>query len=81
LELFWKQDAAYREQVLPRAVTARVSIEAGVTFGWERFVGDRGVAIGVDRYGASAPDKKLYQEFGLTAANVVATAKRVLASP
>jgi transketolase len=80
LELFWRQDAAYREQVLPKAITARVSIEAGVTFGWERFVGDRGVAIGVDKYGASAPDKKLYQEYGLTAANVVATAKRVLAN-
>ena len=56
-ELFALQDLAYREQVLPPAVTARVSIEAGVTAGWERWVGDRGRAIGVDRFGASAPGR------------------------
>ncbi len=54
-EAFRAQPQAYRDQVLPPAVTARVSIEAGTTFGWREWVGDRGVCIGVDRYGASAP--------------------------
>ncbi|MFZ5441528.1 MAG: transketolase [Myxococcota bacterium] len=80
MELFAQQDAAYREAVLPRAVRARVSVEAGVTFGWERWIGEAGVAIGVDRFGASAPDKVLFEQYGLTVANVVAAAKRSLAS-
>ncbi len=78
MELFRAQDAAYREAVLPKAVTARVSVEAGVTFGWERWIGDRGVAVGVDRFGASAPDKVLFEQYGLTVANVVAAAKQSL---
>jgi transketolase len=78
MERFRAQDQSYREQVLPAAVTARVSIEAGVTLGWERFVGDRGTAIGVDTYGASAPDKILYEQYGLTAAKVVEAAKALV---
>lgn len=78
MELFRAQDAAWRESVLPKAVTARVSVEAGVTFGWEQWIGDRGVAVGVDRFGASAPDKVLFEQYGLTVANVVAAAKRSL---
>jgi transketolase len=78
MERFRAQPVAYQEQVLPVAVTVRVSIEAGVTMGWERFVGDRGVSIGVDRYGASAPDKTLYEAYGLTAAKVVEAAKSLL---
>jgi transketolase len=64
-ELFDRQDAAYRDDVLPPSITARISIEAGITFGWERW----GVthAIGVDRYGASAPYERIYAELGLTA--------------
>ena len=54
-ELFAEQDAAYRESVLPRARWQRVSVEAGVTFGWREYIGDRGIAIGIDRFGASAP--------------------------
>jgi transketolase len=71
VERFLKQDAAYREAVLPAALTARVSVEAGVTWGWRGLVGDRGVAMGVDDFGASAPAPKLFQHFGLTAAAIV----------
>ncbi len=70
MELFWSQPADYREQVLPKAITARVSLEAGVTHGWERFVGDRGIALGVDKFGASAPDKILFEKYGLSAAKI-----------
>ncbi len=77
-EAFLEQDAAYREAVLPKAVTARVSLEAGSTFGWARFVGERGVAIGVDRFGASAPAEKIYEGYGITAAAVVAAVKRIV---
>ncbi len=65
LEIFAEQDASYRDAVLPRGVR-RVSIEAGVTTPWRAFVGDDGLAIGVDRYGASAPDKVIAQKLGLT---------------
>lgn len=78
-ELFEAQDAAYRDAVLPPAVTARVSIEAGVTLGWQKWIGARGEAVGIDHFGASAPYQRLYEEFGLTSAAVVAAAKRVLA--
>lgn len=74
-ELFDQQSDEYKESVFPAAVTARVSIEAGSTYGWERYVGSKGKAIGVDTFGASAPGGKLYEEFGLTPAAVVAAAK------
>ena len=77
-ELFEQQDEAYRESVLPSAITARVSIEAGRTLGWERYVGSRGMSIGVDTFGASAPYERLYQEYGLTSAAVVAAARKVM---
>jgi transketolase len=80
MELFRAQDAAYRDMVLPPAVKARVSVEAGVTFGWHEWVGDRGIAVGVDTFGASAPDKVLYEKFGLTVGHVVAAAKKSLAT-
>ena len=76
-ELFEEQNAAYRDEVLPPAVRARVSIEAGVTFGWERWVGEHGASIGVDRYGASAPAPRIFEELGLTA-DAVADAVRSL---
>lgn len=66
-ELFDAQDEEYQDFVLPLEVTARVSIEAGVTLGWQKYVGLDGVAIGVDTFGASAPYKKIYEEYGLTA--------------
>jgi transketolase len=69
-ENFAGQSADYRESVLPAAVKARVSVEAGVTFGWQRWVGDAGVAIGIDHYGASAPGEINMEKFGFTADNV-----------
>jgi transketolase len=80
-ELFAAQSPEYRESVLPAAVTARVSIEAATTFGWHRWVGDRGVALGIDHFGASAPAERLYQEFGLTAAAVRSAVLGLLGRP
>ncbi|KAH7692520.1 Transketolase bacterial-like protein [Dioscorea alata] len=74
-ELFEEQSADYKESVFPSAVTARVSIEAGSTLGWEKYNGSKGKAIGIDRFGASAPAGRIYKEFGLTVENVIATAK------
>ena len=75
--LFAHQDAAYREQVLPKSVAARVSIEAGSTFGWERWIGSEGSAVGLDRFGASAPAEVLYERLGVTTDRVVAEASRL----
>lgn len=77
-ELFAAQPEAYRRRVLPASVRARVAIEAGITLGWERWVGQRGAVIGVDHYGASAPYQTLYKEFGLTAQAVVDKAHKLL---
>ena len=76
-EAFAAQDTSYRDSVLPPAIRARVSIEAGVTLGWERYIGDAGEAIGVDTFGASAPAETIYQKYGLTVAKVVEAATRV----
>lgn len=73
-ELFERQDASYKESVLPKSVTNRVSIEAGSTFGWERYVGSEGTAIGVDSFGESAPYQELFEHFGLTADAIVEAA-------
>jgi transketolase len=78
-ELFEAQSAEYRQAVLPPAVHARVSVEAGSPFGWERYVGPRGAIIGVDRFGASAPGPEVMARYGFTVEHVVATAKAVLA--
>ncbi|MBL1211196.1 transketolase [Geminocystis sp. GBBB08] len=78
VELFDKQNAEYKESVLPKAIKKRVSVEAGVTYGWERFVGDEGVSIGINTYGASAPGDIVMEKFGFTVDNVVATAKAIL---
>ena len=71
-ELFAAQDAAYRDSVLPPAMRARASVEAGVTFGWREWIGDRGVAVGIDRYGASAPGELVLDKLGINPAAVVA---------
>ena len=78
VEWFEEQDSAYREQVLPHRIKARVSVEAGVTFGWRTYVGDSGASIGVDHFGSSADYQRLYEEFGLTAERVAATARTIL---
>lgn len=79
VEWFKKQDAAYRESVLPAAVKARVSVEAGLALSWREFVGDAGRSISLEHYGASADYKRLFQEFGITAEAVAAAAKDSLA--
>lgn len=78
-DLFEKQDAAYKESVLPSAVTARVSVEMASTFGWERYVGIKGRKIGMTRFGASAPLKDLLKFFGFTADRVVEEARKAMA--
>jgi transketolase len=74
-ELFAAQDEAYRESVLPRRLARRLAIEAASPFGWERWVGDRGAVLGVDRFGASAPYKDLAKAYGFTVDNVVERAR------
>jgi len=76
--LFEEQSRAYRDAVLPPAVTARVAVEAGASFGWDRFVGRDGAIVGVDRFGASAPGETVLREYGFTAAHVADTARSVL---
>jgi len=76
LEWFEEQSTEYRESVLPSSVKARVSIEAGLTMGWRKYVGDQGASIGIDHYGASADYATLYREFGITTEAVVAAAKK-----
>lgn len=77
-ELFEEQDQAYRDEVLPPAVKARVAVEAGVTFGWERFTGDAGRIVGIDRFGASAPGPLLMEKMGFTVDNVLAKCRETL---
>jgi len=79
-DLFEKQDAAYRESVLPKGVKARLAVEAGAGLGWERYVGSDGAVISMERFGASAPAKVLFEKFGFTVENVVAKAHEVLKS-
>jgi transketolase len=77
-EAFASQPQSYRDEVLPPEVKARVSIEAGVTFGWERWLGAAGVAIGVDRFGASAPGDEIMARLGLTAENVARAVRELV---
>ncbi len=77
-ELFDKQEATYKDSVLPPSVTARVSVEMGATFGWQRYTGTKGRNIGMHRFGASAPIKDLLKYFGFTVDHVVAEAHAVL---
>jgi transketolase len=77
-ELFERQDAAYKESVLPASVPARVSVEMASRFGWERYVGPKGKMVGMHSFGASAPLKDLLKKFGFTVENVVAAAKEAM---
>ena len=74
-EMFDEQTEAYRNEVLPPSVTARVSVEAGSSFGWQKYIGMTGKHIGIDGFGASAPADQLYKKFGITKEAVVAAAK------
>ena len=78
LEWFEAQSEEYRASVLPPEVKARVSIEAGLSTGWRQYVGDAGIAIGIDHFGASADYQTLYSQFGITTAAVVSAAQKVL---
>jgi transketolase len=77
-ELFLAEGKGYIDEVLPPSIKPRIAVEAGVTFGWERWVGNQGIILGVDRFGASAPAARIYKEYGLTVENVVDHAKRLL---
>jgi transketolase len=74
-ELFEEQDEAYRESVLPKNITTRLAVEAGATLGWERYATS---VLGLDHYGASAPYKVIFENFGFTVENVVARAKELM---
>ncbi|MCS7039056.1 MAG: transketolase, partial [Caldilineales bacterium] len=77
-ELFAEQDAAYQAAVLPPEVTARVAVEAGVSQGWHRWVGSGGRVLALDRYGASAPAKTVFEKLGFTVENVMKLVGEVL---
>jgi transketolase len=76
-EIFRQQDQGYQDQVLPREITSRLAVEAGVSLGWKEWVGDQGIIISVDRYGASAPAGRIFEEYGLTVDNVVEQAAKL----
>jgi transketolase len=76
-ELFARQDQAYRDSVLPKGVK-RIAIEAAHPMSWYRWVGDDGVIIGIDRFGASAPAATIYEHLGITAARMVEIAKKLV---
>jgi transketolase len=78
-ELFEKQDAAYKASVLPAECACRLSVEAGATYGWEKYTGAQGRMIGINHFGASAPAGTLAKEFGITAENIYKTAREMLA--
>ncbi|MGC6387648.1 transketolase-like TK C-terminal-containing protein, partial [Ewingella sp. S1.OA.A_B6] len=78
-DAFDKQDAAYRESVLPKAVSARVAVEAGIADYWYKYVGLNGAVVGMTSFGESAPAEELFKEFGFTVENVVAKAQSLLA--
>ena len=80
-DVFDAQDDAYRESVLPRAVMARVAVEAGVSATWLHYVGGRGRIVGIDSFGESAPAEVVFEHFGFTVDNVVANVEQVLAMP
>jgi transketolase len=77
-ELFDDQTPEYREQVLPASVTARVAVEAGIRQGWDAYIGSSGAFVGMSHFGASAPERTIYEKMGITTANVVAAAKKQL---
>jgi len=77
-KLFRDQPQEYRDEVLPPTVRARVAVEAGATFGWREWVGDEGDVVGVDRFGASAPWREVYEHYGLTARNVASRVRALL---
>ena len=79
-EIFERQSKEYRDSVLPPSVEARVSVEAGIPAGWERYVGFRGRSVGIERFGASTPGEELLKELGINPENVANEALELLGS-
>ncbi len=77
-EFFDEQSAKYKESVLPKKVTARLAIEAGVSLGWHKYVGDAGDTLTVDKFGASAPAEDVFRDYGFTVENVIKKAKKLI---
>ena len=77
-ELFDRQPKEYRNSVIPPNIKARISVEAGVKQGWEKYTGDYGEAVSIEKFGASAPLNVLMEKYGFTPENIVETAKRML---
>ena len=77
-ELFERTSQSYKDAVLPLKVTARVAVEAGISMGWERYVGSRGAVVGIDRFGASAPGETVMDKYGMKAAAIVSKTKELL---
>jgi transketolase len=77
-ELFELQSAVYQNEVLPPSIKVRIAVEAGVTQGWERWVGCEGHIMGINQFGASAPYKTIYEKYGLTVENIVLNARSLL---
>ena len=78
LEWFAEQDAAYKESVLPSSISLKISIEGGIAQGWRELIGDAGIAISLEHYGASADAKRLFKEFGFSVESIVARVKAAL---
>ena len=76
--LFEKQDDSYRERILPKSIKKRVTVEAGATYGWDRWARDEGTMIGIDHYGASAPGDEIMKHFGFTSEHVTSAALKLL---
>ncbi|MCH8943116.1 MAG: hypothetical protein IIA48_11845 [Bacteroidetes bacterium] len=77
-ELFEAQSEEYKENVLPRNIKARVSVEAGVKQGWEKYVRDKGISISIEGFGSSAPYKTIFENYGFTSKNIYKTAKELI---
>jgi len=77
-ELFEKAPASYRERILPSHVKTRIAVEAGISMGWEKYVGTEGRIIGINRFGASAPGGKVLKEYGFSSENIVKNALEML---
>jgi len=79
-ELFAKQERSYQEMVLPHDIPNRISIEMGIAQGWERWIGAKGISLSIEKYGASAPEKVLFEKYGFTVENVCQQVKKLLGS-
>lgn len=75
-ELFYEQSQEYKDSVFPPAVSARVSVEAATSFGWGKWLGLKGIHVGIDEFGASAPANILYEKFGITVPKIIEAAKK-----